>query len=72
MVASLGKQVREAMRGPGQVNAQGALDAIQWQRLDDASFRDSDIKELMFHSKYQFNVLEKIDFTLFRNYQIKD
>ena len=46
MVASLGKQVREAMRGPGQVNAQGALDAIQWQRLDDASFRDSDIKEL--------------------------
>ena len=43
MVASYSRQVREAMMSPGQVNAQGLPEAIQWQRLDDASFRSSDL-----------------------------
>merc|ERR1711989_313141 len=46
MVASYSRQVREVMMSPGQVNAQGLPEAIQWQRLDDASFRDQEVKEL--------------------------
>ena len=46
LVASYGVRIKEALRGPGEVNRCGEIEAIPWRRVDEASSRDKETKEL--------------------------